>query len=220
MPEITYNYLAADECPAVQLPAGLLVPADGAPVNWEQIGTGEAGASGLAKLNRNFVRSAGTGRHGGGGYAVAAGLDLESGNGLTLTITPGLALIDGPVVPPAAQREKALTDNIDRIYLWLSRAGTVTPVNDSLTPPEGAQAFLGSAKTASGAITELDYSGRMELRGGYLWRRTGDEGVPADEPPADAAFLQVSGDALYLWLAGRYWLLGEPEAPPEEGEEG
>lgn len=205
----------ADQCPAPVRPIALLDPANatgtgsGGPT-WDTINQGQQVGLALA-VNRHSTRGDLTGRWGGGAAAVATGLDLAPGTGLTLNVAAGQAMIDGPVTL-SASTPLALSNNQSRIFIWLTQAGVPTPVNGSMAPPATACAYLGSASTKNGVITQVDYSGRMELRGGIPQRTTSDQGTPTDAPPAGFSFLHRGGGGsgiLWLWDGVRYATVDE-----------
>lgn len=211
----TYHYLAS-ECPAPQVP--LAAHYKGAdpptPRTYGTIVAGAAGAVGLLTTsNRNAVCDELGWRYGGGAYAVLWGLDLQDGGGLTLRVTNGQAGLDGPaeVKQAAGYTTLALTDAVVN-RIWISQGGSVNVVTAAsaspLAPPDTATSwvYLGAVPTADGAITQIDYSGRLELRqGNQAHRRTADAGTPTDTPPAGVRFYQRSRNGLYLWDGERYW---------------
>jgi hypothetical protein len=168
-------------------------------------------AAGLTlNLNQNNRRNENLGRYGGGAYAVAEGLELVFTGGLVVSVTPGAAILDGPVVKPAlaatplyAGTVTGITDGV-RNYCWLLQDGSFTAVT-SLTAPSDACAFLGSALgSGGGAFTgNPDYSGRAVL-GPSLYRRTADVGPPTDTPSARLQFVNECQDGLYRWTGARY----------------
>lgn len=192
--------LNATAVPAVQVPAALLNPSVDSPTTYQAIIAGDT-TVGLTKHNANCVRSDNLGRYGGGGRAVAAGLELTAGSGLTLNYSAGVILADGSVYK--AGSTLAMTD-ASQNYVWISQGGTVAAVVGSTTPPAGTQVYLGRVTTAGGVITDIDYSGRVELKGGYLWRKTADAGVPGDTPPAGVKFWHQTAGALYFWDGTAY----------------
>tara|TARA_Y100000310_G_scaffold260879_1_gene270001 strand:- start:1681 stop:2466 length:786 start_codon:yes stop_codon:yes gene_type:complete len=167
------------------------------------------------KLNEDIVRGELSGRSGGGGYAISenqAGiLALSDGGALVLNIAAGEAMLDGAVQLNAATTA-ALTDNINApgIFVYISAAGAIVQVNNSLTPPGGAHAYLGRVKTSGGSITEIDGSGVMYLRGGTLVRRTNDVSVPTDTPPATLQFVNYGPTKTWFWDGIRYSEWGSP----------
>lgn len=197
MPSYALNAAAV---PAVQVPAALLNPSVDSPTTYQAITAGDT-VDGLTKHNANCVRSDNLGRYGGGGRAVASGLELTDGGGLSLAYSAGVILADGTVYKAAGTL--ALADN-STSYLWISQGGAVTPVVGSTTPPAGTQVYLGRVVTLAAAITDIDYSGRVELKGGYLWRRTNDAGAPGDAPSSAVKFWHQTAGALYFWDGTAY----------------
>lgn len=59
----------------------------------------------------------------------------------------------------------------------------------------------------AGVMTVIDYSGRLELKGGTLRRRTSDAGMPADTPPAEYLISHRTAGSRYLWEGGVYYAL-------------
>jgi len=113
-------------------------------------------------------------------------------------------MLDGPVTL-AADETVALTDNATN-YAWLTQAGNLVVVVGATTPPPGVDAavFLCRVVTAAGVQGTPDYSGRYEMRGGTLYRRTGDAGAPADTPPDTVQFLAQTAGGRYWWDGSAY----------------
>lgn len=211
----TVYTLTADLCPVPVVPAALLSIAGGAP---NVASTVTSLASGIGSLstpfNRNAVRIDTLGRAGAGAYAidwdsnpasaVLPGLDLTVDSGLDLAIAAGQAVLDS-VVQKLAPVTVTLTDNIARVYLWMSSNGTIHQVNNSTTPPAvGAVAYLGSAVTSGGSITAVDGSGVCYFKSGMVVRRTADVGCPSDSPPAGLCFVNVCVGGAFLWTGEGY----------------
>jgi hypothetical protein len=198
-----YNFTAAN-CPAAQVPnATVIDPATGIPLVSTPAPLGGSGATLRDILNSWPVRIDLLSRFGGGGRAVLSGLELSDGGGLVATVGAGQAGIDG-IVTLAASANKALVDDT-RNHIWISSSRTLTVVTGSLLPPAGSQCYLGSVVTADGAVTSIDYSGRMTLVGGLLERQTADAGVPGDTPPAGVRCLTKTAGGIYLWDGASYW---------------
>lgn len=194
---ITYN-LAATSCPLPMTPPSLLDPDAASPspttmnsfLNGDRVGV-------AAKLQRNAVAADVLGRYGGGAYAVLNGLVLSEGAGLTLNISAGQIMCDGPITK-AASFTAPMTDASTN-YVWLLRTGSPSIRSDT-TQPASPGVFLGRVTTAAGAITAIDCSGRLELNQGNLAiRRTADNGCPADSPTAGLRFFTTCLGGLFLW---------------------
>jgi len=202
----TVYLLNAVDCPPLVLPAGLHDPAALTPKVFfsQQPGVPATVTTGLRS---NAVRSENIARYGGGAYAVAAGLEVAAGSGLSGTVTAGVAMLDGPVVVPTAPAAVTLADGA-RNWIWMLPTGLATGTSGSLTPPLGACCLLGSLLTAAGAVSgDPDASGRWELRCGSLYRRTGDAGAPTDNPAAWAPnllFFHQTAGGMYLWDGTAY----------------
>lgn len=194
--------LLGTQVPAIQVPAAVLNPdnpGSAMPAPFTALSGGETGPGSLSTpFNRNAKQAAAIAEGGGGGYGIETGLELSTAASLSLPISAGRANIRGRVTREA-DFTAAVSDGIARVYVWLSSAGTVTPVNNNLTPPAGEQLFLGSCVTAGGEITEVDSSGVMHLWGGALWRETADVGPPTDGLPTGITFFQKSRDGIYFW---------------------
>jgi hypothetical protein len=203
--------LTAANCPAPQTPLSALYAATGSPVVGTALASGQAGSVGLVSIiNADQVRGNLLGRYGGGGYAVWRGLELTDGGGLEVDVSAGQAGIDGPAEVTAAT-SLALTDNVTN-RVWLSRAGVLNKVTSAsgtpLAPPDTATqwVFLGAVVTSAGAITSIDYSGRIQQDlGGQCWRRTGDTGVPGDTPPATWRLWTKTAGGLFFWDGVAYF---------------
>lgn len=208
--------LRANQCPAIQMPAALLDESDGLPLTAERILAGASGPAGLLQINQNAARLDNVGRHGGAhAHCIKTGLALTAGAGLTLNIGTGHVGIDAGatldvattlILPDGAYNAGDLTV---RCWIWMNETTGVVQVTSSTVPPAGRYALLGSARTNAGAIVDIDYSGRLELRGGMLYRRTGDEGAPTDAPPAVQVITRTGGGE-YLWDGERYQAVWEP----------
>jgi hypothetical protein len=143
-----------------------------------------------------------TGRYGGGAWCIANGLGLVDGGGMVGYLDTGQALIDGIVTLNSAH-SIALVDG--RQHIFLLATGDVAEPITTLSDPEGACAYCGSIKTVADAVTELDRSGVLFMRGGMLWRKTADAGVPGDTPPASLSFFAETAGGLYVWSGSAYY---------------
>jgi hypothetical protein len=199
---VTYDY-RADECPALTVPASVLDPAGGYPLVASRFALGMNPSLAVPIMQELAVRTDLAGRHGGGMPAAVSGLDLSDGGGLTVLIGAGQALIDGAVTLDVADDADLADDT--RNHVWLGQAGDPVVTTDLLAPA-GVKAYLGSVITAGGAITGIDYSGRVTLHGLAL-RRTADLAMPLDTPPAGCYFLTAAPSGLWVWDGAGYWLL-------------
>jgi hypothetical protein len=204
----------ASECPTPVCPATFINPAAATPVVSKALVAGDVSQV-LAKFNENAARLDALGRAGGGCYAVTSGLALSAGSGLSLNVAAGQAVIDSVVtVDPGTS--VALMDAIDRCYLWLTRLGALTPVNNDPTPPAAECVFLGSATTAGGVITAVDMSGVMKLCGGTLRRDTADLTTPTDTPPDGLLFFSCGPYESWVWCGDRYLATSQQAALSED----
>ena len=196
--------LLATACPALVTPASLMRPGTDTAPSAKSLVNGDTTAL-FTKFNENATRLDVTGRRAGGAYAVTEGLDLTAA-ALVGTVTAGQAMLDGPAT--SAGGTVALADNAYN-WLWILPDGTLTKTSSgSATPvpaaPAPACAFLGRIQVTSGTPGTADYSGRWELRGPQLYRKTADVGPPGDTPPAHTVFLSESQDGLYWWTGAAY----------------
>lgn len=171
----------------------------------------------LPRHNRNYTALDLTGAYGGGLYGICYGLSLSAGSGLTLNVGSGHALIDGLVEVAAGTlpgtevtnaRTHVLDDNTARAWVWLLPGGTITHVNTSIAPPQAQACLLGSVTTSGGAITGIDTSGVMFVRGGIGVRQSNDSSAPTDTPSSRLVFLARTPSADYLWDGAQYTTLG------------
>jgi hypothetical protein len=142
----------------------------------------------------------------GGGIGVCNGLTL-SADGLALTVAAGQALVDG-LVTLAEAGDGTLADDT-RNHVWLLQTGDVQ-VRQDLNAPSTLAAYLGSIPVADGVAGTEDYSGRVDVRGAVLWRRTADLGAPQDTPPEGMALWTVTLGGVYLWGGEAHYLAGGP----------
>lgn len=206
MPSYT---LTAVQCPAIVTWSGVYNPASSAPLTSPTFLT--ADSSLRAKLNETAARADLLARYGCGMYAIVDGLDISIGTGLNVNVSAGTAMIDGEVVKETSSTV-AISPSITRAYIWLSRAGTFTVVNNSLTPPGGAHAFVGSCVSGLTTITSVDHSGILYNNGGQHWRRTADTSTPGDTPAANVAYRVYGTAKAWDWDGIAYWEVSQGSA--------
>jgi len=208
--------LLASQCPPVAMPGsfpasaftvGRAASAPTAPVS-EALNYGVAGPLATPSLwNRNAARADLLARFGGGGWAVCDGLTLSGGAGLLASVAPGHAMIDG-AVELAAPQSVPVPDNTPHVFVWLLRGAPGGPPAfwSSAVPalPGSPGVLLGSVATSGGAVTGADYSGVVRAHGRGLYRQTADAWMPADSPPADAAFTAVTQGGHFEWDGSAY----------------
>lgn len=194
--------LTAANCPIPTRATTCIDPAAATPLVAQPITAGMTTAL-LAAFNTNAAQLDAIGRAGAGCYGVAFGLGLSAGSGLTLNVAAGQAVLDGPRTLPSGAT-LGLSDNTARVYVWLSQAGALLGVNNSLAAPAGTYVFLGSAVTSGGAITSVDSSGVVFLRCGTPWRQTADTSTPGDAPYSDTLFFTRTTNAVWLWDGSAY----------------
>jgi hypothetical protein len=199
--------LLATQVPPPPVAAAWVDPTGEPPVS-ESFATGDK-IEVAGKLNRNFARLDAMNRAGAGAIAVGIGLDLVVDSGLAAHITPGQT-VDGLATLPAEYDLDVADDAAT--YVWLSPLATPAAVIGDTTSPGEGYTYLGALVADDGAV-KVDYSGRMEMRGGVLWRRTADPGEPGDTPPAGIKFLHTSGNGIWLWDGEQYWYTSSTNAP-------
>lgn len=207
--------LLATEVPAVQAYSGLLtlaslaISTDPALPTARPINNGDS-TTAPADLNRNFGEMNLGARYGGGAYAIAHGLALSAGSGLTLNISAGHAVIDGVVeLAATTQTMYAATTN----HVWLKRDGTIDVKNNVLTAPTTPATYLGAVVTGASTITSVDTSGRVVLVQGQATRQTADLGMPLDTPSSSVQFLAVTSGGKWWWNGTAY--LHQTDALPQ-----
>lgn len=144
----------------------------------------------------------------GTGNGILTGLDLVAGPGLQVQITPGVALgglpsewvstgASGPcqwnIGPGSVALDNSLT------YFWLGTSGGLIATGSTAIPP-GGLLFLGTVTAASGAVTNIDYSGRITATGCIRSRQLADIGPPTDAPP-QTGLVTITPN-------GRFWFDG------------
>lgn len=194
--------LNASACPAIVTYSGVHDPATDGAIIAPSLVAGDTTAL-LTKFNEVAARVDLVGRYGGGGYAIGEGLAISAGSGLTLNISEGWTTIESGEYYLGGS--VTLTNNIARVWLWISQAGAIVQVNNSTTPPAGAHALLGSAVTSGGSITSVDQSGVLYLVGGTLFRRTADTSLPGDTPSSKLQFIHRGASKLWWWDGSQYW---------------
>ena len=171
-------------------------------------------------INPNFTQANLAERYGSGGaYAVAYGLVLSAGSGLTLNVAKGHAMVDGVVEVPA-DTTIAVPDGhntaTDRVWVWVNTAGTISIRTDTTAVANAA--VLGSCTTNAGAITAVDTSGVVYVRGGDLYREVVDDGALSDTPPSGMIIWTKAGtNWVWLWNGGAYRQIGVPQLTADPG---
>ena len=213
---MAYTYLLnASACPPVVTPSSFAVNTIGigaayttGPTSLVSRGFNVGESAFLrAKLNSNAAVVDTLGRYGAGIYGVASGLLLSAGVGLLVSVSPGTALIDGPV-EAAVQLSAAVPNATASAWVWLLRPAIGNPPTlwVSATPviPASPGVLLGNVTTAGGVVTGTDGSGVMQVVSGQGIRRTADAGMPTDTPPVDAAFHAVTAGGTFDWTGLSY----------------
>jgi hypothetical protein len=157
------------------------------------------------------------------GYCVLSGLTLSPGEGLSVSVAAGSA-----VIKKLLEKDASIVGGLPpstTTYIWLRDDGTFTQT-DSLTPPDGPHTLLGSVTTGASEVTGVDdtiaWKGQRVEDGTKLIAGPASLTVSLDsqrvgvgtDSPSDE--LHVSGiaaaDAIGLWER----LLG-PSAAPDKG---
>jgi hypothetical protein len=143
-------------------------------------------------------------------FAVAHGLDLEPGEGLSAAIAPGHAFGE-TLLEVASTLKVELWDNALN-YVWLKNDTTPQVNNGSIEPPEGEGVYLGCIRVSEGIQEEVSTHGRFDLRAGNVVRKTMDPGAPGDAGilSGPSWFYTVTQGGIYLWDGQAYWKVGEP----------
>ena len=196
--------LTASQCPPPQRRTAFLsIAAAGNAPNalvWDNASNGDTYAL-LPKWNRNAARADLTGAFGGGAYFLALGLALSPGAGLMVSVSPGTAMIDGPVNLETAT-SIAVPASASRVWVWLEQSGSLI-VTVNLAPPSQPACLLGSCQTSASAVTSVDASGVLYGSGVFM-RFTADPGEPADTPPPGLFFFTQTQGGLYFWNGSAY----------------
>ncbi|MHB8638018.1 MAG: hypothetical protein ACYC96_16285 [Fimbriimonadaceae bacterium] len=163
-------------------------------------------------LNQLSAQALLLGQVGAGGYGIVSGLALSASSGLNVAVGVGIALVDGllelvasapygaqVLVPPPY----TLADNATN-YVWLTQTGALVAAT-TLSPPTNSRVFLGTVTTLSGAITNVDASGVVTVKGGRFARVTADIGPPGDTPPA-IFLVTTTTTGEYLWTGPNHAL--------------
>ncbi len=190
-------------CPPVQMPGpaffSATFSAPGAALHcMATLQVGSGGGSVSAALNQNSARVELLARYGCGGYGVMTGLDFVSASGLSATIGPGVALMDGPV-ELSTPKSITLPDHQAAIWVWLTAGGALTYALDLLKPVTGVAIPLCCLSSSAGVVGGADVSGVIRTINGQLWRQTGDTGAPSDVPDAGMRLWTRTAAGIYFW---------------------
>lgn len=190
------------QAPAIPVPIAFLNPDADPPVPSTMTSISTGAVNDLStRLTRNAA-AVDAGFRCGGPYGHWFGLDLANGTGLLCSVTAGQRGMDGPVTLPASEAAFALAD--DRLnYVYMTAGGSLTKQTgaDIAAPPTlpAGAFYLGCIPVAAGVQSAPDYGGRLECRGGSLFRRTGDPDLPGDTPPVGIMLLSRSLNSLWFW---------------------
>ena len=192
-------------CPTLPYASTLITVSDATPTTLENVVGGET-LSFIGIHNRNAARVDALGQFGAGAYAVVQGTgELTDGGGLSLAVSACAVTLDGAVTASAGTL--ALTGSAYN-WVYLLQNGTLTKTTSvTTTPPANPAAkcvFLGRVQCGASTITDIDYSGRLEWRGGMLYRRLGDAGAPSDTPVSRYQIVTRTGGGVYLWTGDQY----------------
>lgn len=148
---------------------------------------------------------------GSGSIAVAHGLVISAGSGLSINITAGTAYINGPV--QLATATTAVVNASTTNYIWIGDSGVITVVNGSITPPGSSYAYLGAAITDGSGVTSVDFSGVVYIKNGIAYREVGDTDQPLDTPPSDWRGFTKTVKTVYFWDGTSYYSFAKGSTP-------
>ncbi|RYG37868.1 hypothetical protein EON81_05450 [bacterium] len=148
-------------------------------------------------INGYFRVALALGQIGGNGPGIASGFEIDTPGGMTVSVSAGTAMIDR-IVQKAASTYVISADN-STVYLWLYPTAVVAHTTSLTVPNDGDALFLATVTTSGGAVTGIDYSGRVEIRDGLRYRRVADVGRPADEPGSSVSIVTRTQRGEYLW---------------------
>lgn len=161
-----------------------------------------------AKWNRNAKSIELIGRYGAGNYGIGLsitnGLVLTAGAGLLGSISPGQAMMDGPVELSVTTNVGPVPNNTSDIFVALKQDGTLIFATSIGVLPATPYVYLGHLTTLAGTIQSVDYSGVFYLTGGMAWRQTADIAVPLDTPNTFQRFWTKTLGGWYLWTGTNY----------------
>lgn len=158
-----------------------------------------------ATLNKNSAMQDLLGRYGAGGYAVAYGLVVSAGSGLTVSVSAGHALMDGIVEPGKTATTVVVPASSARAWIWLKQDKTFTVQNNVTTKPAGNCVLVGSCVTDGSGVLSVDTSGVVYLQNGFPWRDTADTGAPTDTPDATWRGFTKTSAGVFFWT-GTAWV--------------
>mgnify|MGYP000863101749 CR=1 FL=1 len=164
-----------------------------------------------AKWNFNGAEIDLTSMFGSGSMAVIHGLIPSAGTGLNANISAGTALVNGPTQKKTSSTVALAASSTN--YIWLSNLGILTSVDDSITPPPGAQIYIGAAITNDSSVTSIDLSGVIYLQNGVAFRTVTDTDQPVDTPPSSWRGFTKTARATYFWNGTSYDLLSKGATP-------
>lgn len=205
--------LTADLCPAVQILSTSLYENSTSDTTAKVAKNIPAAVTWRTQANQNAAILDQTARYGAGLIGIPDGptkITLSVGTGLSLSVSAGHAMVGGPV-EIATATTLTVPNNTSRVWIWLRQLGGALTYTTTTTPPAGECCLLGSCVTSGGAVTSVDTSGVMYLRGGIGWRQSADVFAPTDSPSVTIQFMASTAGGSYFWdgytysrLAGSY----------------
>ena len=148
-----------------------------------------------------------------GGCGIFEGLTL-SASGLTVTVAVGKACIDGLVVLASSDtRSISVPSSTSTVFIWLRQSKAMTYTTNT-TPPSGKAILLGMVTTDASTVTATDYSGVLYMRGGQIYRETGDDRAPGDSPGSSVRLWTKTTGGMYYWNGSQHLELVAANASP------
>lgn len=133
-----------------------------------------------------------------GGCGIFEGLTLSS-SGLTVTVATGKACIDGLVVLESGDtRSISVPSSTSTVFIWMRQSKALTYTTNT-TPPSGKAILLGMVTTGASTVTATEYSGVLYMRGGQIYRETGDDRAPGDSPGSTVRLWTKTAGGTYYW---------------------
>lgn len=176
------------------------------------VDTGTFVAQTTAVVNRAAAAADYATSFGSGGFAIGEGLNLSEAGSLVLTVSAGIATING-LVELATDTTVNIPPSTADVYVWLLQNGSLTTVTGSTTPPITNAVYLGKCDSDVSSITSIDVSGVLRWQGGIMHRVTSDIWAPQDAPSSSTSLFAKTAGGTFYWN-GEEWLMLAPAYGP------
>jgi hypothetical protein len=150
-----------------------------------------------SKFNRNAAYLDILSQSGCGMIAISDGLNVSTVSGLTVSVAPGTALINGII--QNKNSTNVVVNNNTTNYLWFKKDGTFEVTTTTTPPASMPSIYIGLVVTVSGSVTVTDKSGVVYNKSGVMYRETNDTYSPTGTIDSSLFVVTKTKAGSYLW---------------------